>query len=211
MEVVSFFWSRRFSGQYLSQEENLAPLQRIETCLPGVCELRPKVFLDSRGFFTETYHRRKFAELGIYDSFVQDNHSLSSKGTLRGLHYQLHHPQAKLCRVIEGEAFDVALDIRSGSPTFGRWVGLLLSAREQNQIYIPAGFAHGFVALTERVQFLYKCSDFYDPADERGILWNDPALNISWGMANPLISEKDAKNPTLSCVLPEDFPRLPGK
>jgi dTDP-4-dehydrorhamnose 3,5-epimerase len=191
-------------------EENLVPLQRIETSLPGVYELRPKVFRDSRGFFMETYHRGKFAELGITDSFVQDNHSASSKGTLRGLHYQLHHPQAKLCRVIEGEAFDVALDIRRGSPTFGRWTGLLLSTREQNQIYIPVGFAHGFVAMTEKVQFLYKCSDFYDPADERGILWNDPDLNISWGITDPLISEKDARYPRLSNVLPEDLPRYTG-
>lgn len=186
-------------------------MQRIETSLPGVYELRPKVFTDARGFFMETYHRERFAELGINDSFVQDNHSSSSKGTLRGLHYQVHHPQAKLCRVIEGEAFDVALDIRIGSPTFGRWTGLLLSAREQNQIYIPAGFAHGFAALSERVQFLYKCSDFYNPADERGILWNDPALNISWGIADPLISEKDAKYPTLSGIAREDLPRYPGK
>lgn len=186
-------------------------MQRIETSLPGVYELRPKVFTDSRGFFMETYHRGKFAELGINDSFVQDNHSFSSKGTLRGLHYQLHHPQAKLCRVIEGEAFDVALDVRIGSPTFGRWTGLLLSAREQNQIYIPAGFAHGLLALSERVQFLYKCSDFYNPVGERGIVWNDPALHISWGIANPLISEKDAKYPALSAVLLGDLPRYPGK
>lgn len=186
-------------------------MRRIETALSGVCELRPHVYHDARGFFLEAYHHAKFAEFGINDSFLQDNHSLSSKGTLRGLHYQLRHPQAKLCRVIEGEAFDVALDVRVGSPTFRRWVGLLLSAREQNQIYIPAGFAHGFVALTDRVQFLYKCSDFYDPADERGILWNDPALNISWRVANPLISEKDAKFPVLSDVLPEDLPRYAGK
>lgn len=204
--AAPLFWPGSFSIQ-----ENLAPLQRIETSLPGVYELRPKIFQDSRGFFLETYHRGKFAELGIMDAFVQDNHSSSSMGTLRGLHYQLRHPQAKLCRVIEGEAFDVALDIRVGSPTFGRWAGLLLSAREQNQIYIPTGFAHGFVALTERVQFLYKCSDFYDPADERGIFWNDPALNISWGITSPLISEKDAKYPTLSCVSPENLPRYPGK
>lgn len=211
MEVLSFHWLRRFSGRHPSYRGDLAPLERIPTSLPGVYELRPKVFTDSRGFFTETYHRRKFAELGINDSFVQENHSFSSTGTLRGLHYQLHHPQAKLCRVIEGEAFDAALDVRLGSPTFSRWTGLLLSAREQNQIYIPAGFAHGFLALSERVQFLYKCSDFYSPADERGIIWNDPALHISWGVANPLISEKDAKYPALSAVLFGDLPRYPGK
>jgi dTDP-4-dehydrorhamnose 3,5-epimerase len=186
-------------------------LQRIETALPGIVELRPKVFRDPRGFFMETYHREKFAALGIHDAFVQDNHSSSSKGTLRGLHYQLQHPQAKLCRVIEGEAYDVALDIRVGSPTFGKWAGLLLSAKEQNQIYIPPGFAHGFLALSETVQFLYKCSDFYDPADECGILWNDPALQISWRISDPLISEKDAKYPPLSSVALENLPRYSGQ
>ena len=186
-------------------------MQRIETALPGIYELRPKVFRDPRGFFLETYHREKFSALGIYDAFVQDNHSSSSKGTLRGLHYQLHRPQAKLCRVIEGEAYDVALDIRVGSPTFGKWAGLLLSAKEQNQIYIPHGFAHGFVALSETVQFLYKCSDFYDPADERGILWNDPALQISWGISDPLISEKDARHLPLSSIPLENLPRYSGK
>src|SRR2546429_2552751 len=127
-------------------------MQRVETSLPGVCVIEPRVFSDSRGFFFECYHERKFAELGIPDRFVQDNHSLSVRGTLRGLHYQLHHSQAKLCRVIEGEALDVAVDIRIGSPYFGKWTSVRLSAREQNEIYIPAGFAHGFLALTSTVQ-----------------------------------------------------------
>src|SRR5450755_3603932 len=156
-------------------------MQRIETNLPGVWELRPKVFSDARGFFMETYNRGAFAKLGIADSFVQDNHSRSVKGTLRGLHYQLHHPQAKLFRVIEGEAFDVAVDIRAGSPHFAKWTGVLLSAKMQNQIFIPAGFAHGLLALTDAVQVLYKCSDFYDPSDEHGVLWSDPSLEILWG------------------------------
>jgi dTDP-4-dehydrorhamnose 3,5-epimerase len=186
-------------------------LQRIETSLPGVFELRPTIFRDSRGFFMETYNRAKFAEIGINDSFVQDNHSLSRKGTLRGFHYQLHRPQAKLCRVVEGEAFDVALDIRRGSPTFGQWAGLILSAREHNQLYIPTGFAHSFLALTESVQLLYKCSDLYDPADERGILWNDPAIHVPWEITSPLVSEKDQKFPTLAGVLPKDLPRYSGK
>jgi dTDP-4-dehydrorhamnose 3,5-epimerase len=194
-----------------SEEENPTHLQCIETSLPGVYELSPKVIRDSRGFFMETYHRERFKAFGIHDSFVQDNHSSSTKGTLRGLHYQLHHPQAKLCRVVEGEAYDVALDIRVGSPTIGKWVGLVLSAREQNQLYIPAGFAHGFLALSESVQFLYKCSDFYYPDDERGILWNDPALKITWGITDPLISEKDAKNPTLSNTSLDNLPRYSGK
>jgi dTDP-4-dehydrorhamnose 3,5-epimerase len=145
-------------------------LQKVETSLPGLWELHPRVLCDARGFFLETYHLEKFAELGITDSFLQDNHSRSAKGTLRGLHYQLHHPQAKLCRVVEGQALDVAVDVRHGSPHFGKWTSVLLSAKEQNQIYIPAGFAHGFLALTDSVQLLYKCSDFYDPADEHGII-----------------------------------------
>jgi dTDP-4-dehydrorhamnose 3,5-epimerase len=183
-------------------------LQRIETSLPGVCELRPKVFRDARGIFLETYHRGRFTELGITESFVQDNHSQSAKGTLRGLHYQLRRPQAKLCRVVEGEVFDVAVDIRRGSPHFGKWTSVVLSSKEQNQIFIPAGFAHGFLALTENVQFLYKCSDFYDPADEHGISWNDPALGIAWGVSGPLVSDKDAKYPPLAAVSSEFLPRF---
>lgn len=190
---------------------DLNSLQRIETSLPGVFELRPKVLRDARGFFIETYHRARFADLGITDSFVQDNHSCSAKGTLRGLHYQLHHQQAKLCRVIEGEALDVAVDIRIGSPHFGKWTSVLLSAKEHNQIYIPGGFAHGFLALAEATQFLYKCSDFYDAANEHGILWNDPGLDISWGVGNPLISEKDSRLPRLADVPHEFLPRYTDK
>jgi dTDP-4-dehydrorhamnose 3,5-epimerase len=186
-------------------------LQRIETSLPGVWELRPKVFGDARGTFTETYHLMKFGELGIIDSFVQDNHSCSRKDTLRGLHYQLHHPQAKICRVVEGEALDVAVDIRQGSPHFGKWTSVLLSAKQQNQIYIPIGFAHGILALTDRVQLLYKCSDFYDLEDERGVLWSDPDLKISWGNSDPLVSEKDAKLPTLAKIPRESLPQYKGK
>ncbi len=186
-------------------------MECVETSLPGVFELRPKVFHDARGFLMETYHRANFADLGIADLFVQDNQSRSTKGTLRGLHYQLHHAQAKLCRVIEGEALDVAVDIRFASPHFGKWTSVLLSAKEQNQIYVPAGFAHGFLALADTVQFLYKCSDFYDPKDERGILWSDPDINIFWGSANPAVSEKDAKNPNLAEVSLEFLPRYACK
>src|SRR5580704_6219882 len=157
-------------------------VQRIETSLHGVCELRPKVFRDSRGFFMETYHRERFAELEIPCSFVQDNHSRSAKGTLRGLHYQLHHPQAKLCRVVEGKALDVAVDVRLGSPTFGKYTSVLLSADDHNQIYVPGGFAHGFLALTDSVQFLYKCSDIFYAADEHGILWSDADIAIPWNV-----------------------------
>ena len=181
-------------------------MEKVETTLPGVVELRPRVFRDARGFFMETYHRDRFAEVGIHDVFVQDNHSRSGKGTLRGFHYQLNRPQAKLCRVVEGEALDVALDIRAGSRTFGKWASVRLSAEKQNQIYIPAGFAHAFLALTDTVQFIYKCSEFYDPVSEHGVLWNDPRLEINWGIAAPLISEKDAKFSRLADVARELLP-----
>jgi dTDP-4-dehydrorhamnose 3,5-epimerase len=186
-------------------------MEQVETSLCGVYELRPIIHRDARGFFLETYHRAKFVELGIPDTFTQDNHSRSAQGTLRGLHYQLRHPQAKLCRVVEGEALDVAVDIRAGSPHFGRWTSVILSAEKQNQIYIPAGFAHGFLALTNVVQFLYKCSDYYASGDEYGILWSDPALAISWGTAAPVLSPKDANNPKLAEVATELLPRYPSK
>jgi dTDP-4-dehydrorhamnose 3,5-epimerase len=173
-------------------------LQKIATSVPDVWELRPEVFRDNRGFFLESYNQTKFAEAGILDVFVQDNHSCSVKGTLRGLHYQLRHGQTKLCRVVEGEALDVAVDIRAGSPTFGKWAAVVLSANTQNQIYIPRGFAHGFLALTERVQFLYKCSDLYNAADEHTILWSDPEIAIEWNVEAPIISEKDRVAPKLS-------------
>lgn len=155
----------------------------------------------------ETYHQRKFAEVEITDTFVQDNHSRSLKGTLRGFHYQLRHAQAKLCRVVEGEAFDVALDIRIGSPHFGKWTGVVLSAKEQNQLYIPAGFAHAFLALSESVQFLYKCSEFYDPADEHGVFWADPDVDVPWGFSHPLVSERDGRFSRLSSISIEQLPR----
>lgn len=186
-------------------------LQKRETSLPGVWIIQPDIFRDARGFFMETYHQAKFAGLGIGESFVQDNHSCSRKGTLRGLHYQLQRPQAKLCRVIEGEALDVAVDIRLGSPHFGHWTSVVLSADEGNQLYIPAGFAHGFLALTDKVQLLYKCSDFYNPLDERGIAWNDSGLTIKWGISDPLISAKDAANPTLAATPRELLPQFASK
>jgi len=182
-------------------------MQKLNTNIPGVFELRPKIFRDARGSFSETYHSAKFAELGIPDAFVQDNHSISKKGTLRGLHYQLRKPQAKLCRVVEGEALDIAVDIRVGSPTFGKWASVLLSAETQNQIYVPTGFAHGFLALADTVQFLYKCSAFYDPTDEHGILWSDLQLAIQWGAESALVSEKDGKYKTLAEMPREFLPR----
>jgi dTDP-4-dehydrorhamnose 3,5-epimerase len=182
-------------------------MERIETSLPGVYELRPVVHRDARGSLVETYHHARFADIGIKDTFLQDNHSISSRGTLRSLHYQLRHSQAKLCRVVEGEALDIAVDIRVGSPQFGKWTGVCLSAKAQNLIYIPAGFAHGFLALTEKVQFLYKCSDYYDPSDEYGILWNDPALAIDWGTVTPVLSQRDTRNPKLADVQGQFLPR----
>ena len=184
-------------------------MQKIATALPEVWELRPNVFRDARGFFIESYNQATFAAAGITSVFVQDNHSCSVKGTLRGLHYQLHRAQTKLCRVVEGEALDVAVDIRAGSPTFGKWAGVVLSAATQNQIYIPRGFAHGFLALTERVQFLYKCSDFYDAADEHAILWNDPEIAIAWNIPAPLVSEKDGRARTLAELPHELLPVYP--
>ncbi len=169
------------------------------------------MFRDERGFFLETYHQKSYAALGIFDTFVQDNQSCSAKGTLRGLHYQFPHAQAKLCRLVAGEALDVAVDIRLGSPSFGEWTSVRLSAERQNQIYIPTGFAHGFAALTDRVQFLYKCSEFYVPGEEHGIIWNDLDLAISWGISNPLVSEKDSKYPTLAAAPRDLLPRYSKK
>jgi len=188
----------------------LIPLQRIETSLPGVLELQPKLFRDTRGFFLETFHLAKFRELGIAETFVQDNHSCSRKGTLRGLHYQLHHPQAKLCRVVEGQALDVVVDVREGSPHFGKWTSVILSAERQNQIYVPAGFAHGYLALTDTVHFLYKCSDYYHPEDECGVLWCDPGMKISWGIESPIVSEKDQHLSSLATIPRESLPRYLG-
>lgn len=181
-------------------------MQRIETSLPGVCLLRPQIHSDPRGFFFESYHRDKFAQIGIRDNFVQDNHSKSVKNTLRGLHYQLKFPQTKLCRVIQGEVLDVAVDIRRGSPNFGKWVSVTLSSSQHNQIYVPAGFAHGFLVLSETAEFLYKCSDIYHQEDEHGILWNDPVLKIAWNIEHPFLSAKDAAYPPLSKVPAELLP-----
>lgn len=183
---------------------------RIDTPLPGVYVLEPRVFGDPRGFFAETYNERRFHELGITSDFVQDNHSRSVRGTLRGLHYQLRHPQAKLCRVVVGEVLDVAVDIRHGSPTFGKSFSVRLSAENKRQIYIPRGFAHGFVVLSEAAEFLYKCDDFYYGHDDRGIAWDDPALGIEWAITDPLLSEKDRRNPRLRDVAPGELPVYSG-
>jgi len=162
-----------------------------ETTLPGVYLIELRVFPDQRGFFQETWQATRYAEAHIPGPFVQDNHSYSTHGSLRGLHYQLKHPQGKLVWVLQGEVFDVAVDIRRGSPTFHRWVGVRLSADNFRQIYVPPGFAHGFCVLSEIADVEYKCTELYDPVDEFGVLWNDPALGISWPVHEPLLSEKD--------------------
>jgi dTDP-4-dehydrorhamnose 3,5-epimerase len=181
-------------------------MKRLDTSLRGVFLIEPTVFSDERGFFYESYHKAKFAEIGIRGEFVQDNHSKSAKGTLRGLHYQLGHPQAKLCRVVYGDVLDAVVDIRRGSPTFGRSLSTVLSADNKRLIYIPAGFAHGFLVLSETAEFLYKCDDFYYPAEERGIAWSDPDLGIEWGIDDPIISGKDKLHPRLSAVPSEHLP-----
>jgi len=182
-------------------------MKRIDTELPGLWIIEPEVFEDPRGCFFETYHREKFAALGIDTVFVQENQSLTRRGVLRGLHYQLAHPQAKLCRVVLGEVFDVAVDIRVGSKTFGRWIGVALSAANRRQIFIPRGFAHGFIARSEIAEFIYKCDDFYHPEDECGVLWSDPSLAIGWGSGEPQLAARDANFPVLSGIKPERLPR----
>jgi dTDP-4-dehydrorhamnose 3,5-epimerase len=176
----------------------------LATALPGVFLIEPDVFKDERGFFMETYHQRRYAEGGIDCQFVQDNHSHSRRGVLRGLHYQLKHSQGKLIYVTGGEIFDVAVDIRHGSPTFGKWVGAHLTEENGRQIYIPKGFAHGFCTLSGTADVIYKCTDFYFPGDEFGIYWADPDIGIEWPDIKPILSNKDSRNPRLTDV-PEDL------
>ncbi len=165
------------------------------TAIPEVVLIEPEVHGDARGFFMETWHAERFRAAGIGAGFVQDNHSLSVRGTLRGLHYQLCHPQGKLVRVVRGAVFDVAVDLRRGSPHCGRWVGMELSAENKRQLWIPAGFAHGFYVLSPEAEFVYKCTDYYAPECERVLLWNDPELGIPWPLIAgraPIVSPKDA-------------------
>ncbi len=166
----------------------------IDTALPGVLVIEPTVVRDERGLFLETWRADVFAAAGIADTFVQDNYSRSTRGTLRGLHWQWRKPQAKLVRVVAGSIFDVVVDVRRGSPTFGRWLGLELSAETFRQIYIPVGFAHGFCVTSEVADVEYKCSDMYDPAGEAGLIWNDPGLGITWPVSQPVLSLKDSQH-----------------
>jgi len=173
-------------------------MQFRRTDLPDVILIEPDVFPDARGFFLETYHARKYREGGITPTFVQDNHSRSERGTIRGMHAQRRHPQGKLVRVVYGEIFDVAVDVRRGSPTFGRWVSMVLSAANRHQCYVPPGFAHGFCVTSDAAEIEYKCTDFYDPTDELRIRWDDPAIGIAWPACTPLLSDKDRTAPLLA-------------
>jgi dTDP-4-dehydrorhamnose 3,5-epimerase len=173
----------------------------LETPIQGLLVVEPKVIEDSRGYFMESYHRREFSGAGIDVEFVQDNQARSARATLRGLHFQKKRPQAKLVRVLQGRVFDVAVDLRDGSPTFGRWHGEILDAGSHRQFFIPVGFAHGYLVLSENAVFAYKCSDFYDADDEGGLLWSDPEVGIDWpleGLGEPLLSEKDRRLPKLA-------------
>ena len=178
----------------------------ITTSIEGVLIIEPDVFKDNRGFFMETYQQERYSKSGIKQAFVQDNLSFSFQGTLRGLHYKVKHPQAKLVQVITGEIFDVAVDIRYGSSTFGKWTGAYLSDQNKRQLFIPEGFAHGFCVISKTAHFLYKCSDFYSPEDECGINWADSDIAIDWPAKNPIVSEKDRQNPKLCDLSPKQLP-----
>ncbi|WP_063572060.1 MULTISPECIES: dTDP-4-dehydrorhamnose 3,5-epimerase [Luteibacter] len=182
----------------------------IETSLPGCIVVEPQVFGDSRGFFYESYNEAKYRDAGIDRRFVQSNVSRSARGVLRGLHYQWPHPQGKLVSVLEGEVYDVAVDIRRGSPTFGQWAGVMLTAENHRHFWIPEGFAHGFCVVSEHATFSYQCTDLYDAKADGGVRWDDPAIGIDWPVSEPLLSDKDKKAPLLADVpvdrLPEFLP-----
>ena len=166
-------------------------MKTIPTELAGVLVIEPQVFADARGFFFESYNAQRYAKAGIACGFVQDNHSRSTRNTIRGLHYQFRRPQAKLLRVVRGSVFDVVADIRRGSPTFGRWVGVELSAENKRQIFVPAGLAHGFCVTSDDAEVEYKCSDFYVPDDQHGVLWSDRTIGIAWPVREPILSDRD--------------------
>jgi dTDP-4-dehydrorhamnose 3,5-epimerase len=177
----------------------------IKTEIPGVLIIEPKIYGDSRGFFFECWHQNRYKDIGIDLNFVQDNHSRSQKGTLRGLHFQIAHPQGKLIRVSQGEVFDVSVDIRRGSPTFGKWVGVYLSDTNNRQVWIPPGLAHGFCVLSEFADFQYKCTDYYYPGDEGTLVWNDPDIGIKWPINPTTLSAKDSNALLLKNIPLENF------
>jgi dTDP-4-dehydrorhamnose 3,5-epimerase len=177
---------------------SMGTFRKISTSLPGVVVLEPHVFADERGFFLESYNEKDFAELGITEKFVQDNHSSSQRNVLRGLHYQLKQAQGKLVRVVQGEILDIAVDVRRSSPTFGAWAAQRLSSENKRMLWIPSGFAHGFRVISEKAQVLYKATDFYAPEHERTLLWNDPDLKIEWELqGEPIVSAKDQRGVVL--------------
>lgn len=181
----------------------------MQAKFPQVLELEPKVFKDHRGYFLELYSKKRYQEAGISSDFIQDNLSVSVKNVVRGLHYQLKNPQGKLVSVLHGKAFDVVVDIRVGSPSFGQWVGFELDEDCSRQVFVPPGFAHGYCALSDKVIFHYQCTDYYHPEDEYSILWSDPELAIAWphlGLEQPLVSTKDGAAPLLKDVLPQKLP-----
>lgn len=181
-----------------------------ETTLPGVVEVETPVYRDERGFFLESYRQEWLAPLGIDGTFVQDNHSRSHRGVVRGLHYQLERPQGKLVRVVRGAIFDVVVDVRRGSPHFGNWCGVHLDDVELRMLYVPPGFAHGFITLSEVADISYKCTDYYHPASEVGIAWNDPTIAIDWPIDEVVLSERDGLNPRLDAIAPDRLPRYSG-
>lgn len=178
----------------------------IETELPGVLIFEPDVFRDERGYFLETWNRKRYEDAGFRESFVQDNISFSQKGVLRGLHFQYPNSQGKLVQVLSGRVLDVAVDIRRGSPTFGKWVGEVLSDENNRQLYIPPGFAHGYCVTSETTVFAYKCTELYNPETECGIIFNDPDLNIDWSLTKPIVSPKDAAYQRLKDISPDRLP-----
>lgn len=182
----------------------------IKTKLPGVLIIEPPIFGDTRGFFQETWQSKKYEEIGIRETFVQDNLSFSTRGVLRGLHYQQPNTQGKLVSVIQGEVFDVAVDIRVGSATFGQWIGVYLSGENHRQLWVPPGFAHGFCVLSDFTYFTYKCTDIYTPSAEGGVLWNDPDIGIEWPLKDVLLSDKDQIYPRLKEVSVERLPVMEG-
>lgn len=182
----------------------------ISTCLDGVLILEPKVHGDHRGFFVESYQTQRYMDAGVDVAFVQDNISFSKRHTLRGLHYQYPHGQAKLVQALQGEIFDVAVDIRHGSPTFGQWTGTVLTSDNRCQFFVPEGYAHGFMVLSESALFMYKCSDYYMPENEGGIIWNDPELGIDWPAGTPILSDRDQGLKRLCDIDPEQLPTYLG-
>jgi dTDP-4-dehydrorhamnose 3,5-epimerase len=182
----------------------------LPTTLPDVVIIEPKVFGDPRGFFMETWNRPRYEAAGLPGDFVQDNVSLSRRGVLRGLHYQRPFPQGKLLSVLDGAIFDVAVDIRRGSPTFGRWVGEVLSSTNRRQLYVPPGFAHGFCVLSAMALVMYKCTETYHPEADRGVRWDDPRIGVEWPITDPAVSEKDGRAPLLNAIAPDDLPEYEG-